>query len=213
MPSAMRTADRRVPLGRARALAAAVAIGMVACACGGGPPSAPPVDPTPVVTPGPTPVAHLSDPVKVDDVYRALLAAGLRIAPNNASTGGPVTSRSSGSTRRTSAGRWRSASSARRRAFAQPRTGRPAARPGQGEAPIAFIGENILVEWGATGGGSPKHPDDRQLAAAEALHAALDPLVSPVVGRTIVTIPGVAAPTVSLGTLGETTPRNPTKKP
>ncbi len=212
MPSAMRTADRRVPLGRARALAAAVAIGMVACACGGGSPSAPPVDPTPVVTPGPTPVAHLSDPVKVDDLYRALLAAGLRIVPNNASTGGPGHE----PVKRINATYvgWPLAisqfsSAASLRAATHWKAGSP---PGQGEASIAFIGENILVEWGATGGGSPKHPDDRQLAAAEALHAALDQLVSPVVGRTIVTIPGVAEPTVSLAPSAKPS-ANPTKKP
>ena len=50
-------------------------------------------------------------------------------------------------------------------------------------------------------GTTPKTPDDRQLAAAEALHQALDPLVSPLSARTIVAIPGVpkstAAPTAS----------------
>ena len=84
----MRIADPRAPSGRYRTLAAVVAIGLIVGACGGGPPSAPP-SATPVPTPAPTPVAHLSEPVKADSVYLALLAAGLKIAPNNASTGGP----------------------------------------------------------------------------------------------------------------------------
>ena len=44
---------------------------------------------TPVPTPAATPVAHLTAPVKADAVFRAMVAGGLRIATNNASTGGP----------------------------------------------------------------------------------------------------------------------------
>src|SRR5262245_26188942 len=88
IPSAMRTADRRVPLGRGRWLATAVAIGVFAIGCGGGAPSTAPVI-TPVPKPTPTPVAHLTAPVKADTVYLALRAAGLLIVPNNASSGGP----------------------------------------------------------------------------------------------------------------------------
>jgi len=191
----MRTAYRRAPFGRARTLAAAVTIGLVACACGGGPPSAPPASPTPVVTPGATPVAHLTEPVKADSVYQALLAAGLRIVPNNASTGGPgrdpvkrinatyagwdlAISQFSSAKNLLSSTNWKAGT-----------------KPGQGEASIAFIGLNILVEWGPTIGSSPKLPDERQVAAAAALHAALEALVSPVAARTIVSIPGVAEPT------------------
>ena len=76
-------------MARVRTLAAAVTIGLVVGACGGSPPSAPAASPTPVAMPAATPVAHLSEPVKADSVYLALLAAGLRIVPNNASTGGP----------------------------------------------------------------------------------------------------------------------------
>jgi hypothetical protein len=196
MPSAMRTADRRAPLARVRTLAAAVAIGLLAAACGGSPPSAP-ASPTPIVTPGPTPVAHLSEPVKADSVYLALLAAGLRIAANNASTGGPghdpvkrinatyagwplAISQFSSAANLIAATDWKAGD-----------------RPGQGEPSVAFMGLNILVEWGPTTGVSPKEPDDRQLAAAAALHQALDPLVSPLSARTIVAIPGVPEPTVA----------------
>jgi len=197
MPSAMRTADRRAPLARVRTLAAVVAIGLLAGACGGSPPSAPPPSATPVATPASTPVAHLSEPVKADSIYRALLAAGLRIVPNNASTGGPgfePVKRINA----TYAG-WPLAisqfsSSAALRAATDWKAG---AKPGQDESSIAFMGLNILVEFGPTTDASPKTPDDRQLAAAEALHQALDPLVSPMSARTIVAIPGVPEPTVA----------------
>ena len=59
------------------------------------------------------------------------------------------------------------------------------------------MGLNILVDGDPTTGATPKTPDDRQLAAAEALHQALDPLVSPMSARTIVAIPGVPEPTVA----------------
>jgi hypothetical protein len=184
-------------LARVRTLAAAVAIGLLAAACGGSPPSGPPASPTPVVTPGPTPIAHLSEPVKADSVYLALVAAGLRIVPNNASTGGPghepvkrinatyagwplSISQFTSSESLMAATDWKAG-----------------ARPGQGESSVAFMGLNILVEWGPTTGTEPKTPDDRQLAAAEALHQALDPLVSPLSARTIVAIPGVPESTVA----------------
>jgi hypothetical protein len=212
MPSAMRTADRRAPSGRARTLAAAVAIGLFAGACGGGPPSTPPASATPVPTPGPTPVAHLSEPVKADGVYLALLAAGLKIVPNNASTGGPgrepvkrinatyagwplAISEYSSAKSLQAATRWK-----------------PGAKPGSGEASIAFMGLNILVEWGPSTGSSPKKPDERQITAATALHDALDPLVSPLAARTIVPIPGVIAPS-SEPTTSPGPSSNPTKKP
>ena len=85
-------------------------------------------------------------------------------------------------------------------------------RPGQGESSIAFKGLNILVEYGPTTGDAPKTPDDRQLAAAEALHQALDPLVSPMSARTIVAIPGVPEPTVA-PTASPTPKAKPSPKP
>jgi len=193
-------------------LAAAVAIGLLAVACGGGQPSTAPASATPIPTPAPTPVAHLSEPVKADSVYLALLAAGLKIAPNNASTGGPgrepvkqinatyagwpltITQFSSVKSLQ-AATKWKAG-----------------AKPGQGEASINFVGLNILVEWGPTTGATPKKPDDRQLAAAGALHDALDPLVSPVTARTIVPVPGVAEPSPAPSASPKPTPK-PTKKP
>jgi hypothetical protein len=212
MPSAMRTADRRAPLARVRTLAAAVTIGLVVGACGGSPPSAPAASATPVATPAATPVAHLSEPVKADSVYLALLAAGLRIVPNNASTGGPGNEPVK-RINATYAG-WplsisQFTSSATLMAATDWKAG---AKPSQGESSIAFMGLNILVEFGPTSGATPKEPDDRQMKAAEALHQALDPLVSPMNARTIVAIPGVPESTVA-PTASPAPPAKPTAKP
>jgi len=211
MPSAMRTADRRAPLARVRTLAAAVAIGLVVGACGGSPPSAPPASPTAVAPPAATPVAHLSEPVKADSVYRALLAAGLRIVPNNASTGGPGNEPVK-RINATYAGWPLSISQFTSAATLMAATDwKAGARPGQGESSVAFKGLNILVEWGPTTGTEPKTPDDRQLAAAEALHQALDPLVSPMSARTIVAIPGV--PEATVAPIASPVPVKPSAKP
>src|SRR5262245_31729899 len=211
VPAAMRTADRRVPSGRGRTLVVAIVIGVMAIGCGGGPASAPP-SPTPVPTPAPTPVAHLMAPVKADDLYLALRRAGLRIDPNNASTGGPghepikrinatyegwplAISQYSTPASLLADIRWNNGS-----------------EPGQGEAPIAIVGLNILIEWGPTTGASPRKPDDRQLAAAEKLALALDPLVSPLSLRTIVPIPGVSpTPQPTVAPTPKPTPKPPVK--
>jgi hypothetical protein len=220
MPPAMRTADRRVPSGRRRTLVVAIVIGVMAIGCGGGPASAPP-SATPIPTPAPTPVAHLMAPAKADDVYLAMRAAGLRIDPNNASTGGPghepikrinatyagwplaITQYSTAASLLANV-KWANGSV-----------------PGQGEAPISMVGLNILIQWGPMTGASPRTPDDRQLAAAEKLALAFEPLVSPLSLRTIVPIPGVTpeptvAPTPTPSTKPTAKPKatpRPTKKP
>jgi hypothetical protein len=212
----MRTADRRVPFGRGRWLAAAIAIGVFAVGCGGGAPSVAPVV-TPAPTPAPTPVAHLSAPVQADAVFRAMVAGGLKIYTNNASTGGPghepvktinatyegwplAISEYSTPGSLLAAVKWKSGSI-----------------PGQGEAPIAIVGENILIEWGPTTGASPRRPDGQQMQAAEMLGNALNALVSPLSLRTIVPIPGVTpdptpAPTATPKVTPKPTPK-PTVKP
>ena len=76
------------------------------------------------------------------------------------------------------------------------------------EPPIAFMGLNILVEWGPSSGSSPKKPDERQITAAAALYDALDALVSPLAARMIVPIPGGIAPSAE-----PTTSPGPSAKP
>jgi hypothetical protein len=206
----MRTADRRMPFGRSRWLAAAIAIVVLTVGCGGGAPSVAPVV-TPVPTPAATPVAHLTAPVKADAVFRAMVASGLKIATNNASTGGPghepvkrinatyegwplAISEYSTPGSLLAAVPWKSGSI-----------------PGQGEAPISIIGMNILIEWGPTTGATPRKPDGRQMAAAESLASALNALVSPLSLRTIVPIPGVT-PDPTPAPTQKATPK-PTAKP
>lgn len=166
---------------------------------------------TPIPTPAATPVAHLTAPVKADAVFRAMVASGLRIATNNASTGGPghepvktinatyegwplAISEYSTPGSLFSAVKWKSGSV-----------------PGQGEAPISIAGMNILIEWGPTTGSSPRRPDGRQMAAAENLAMALNALVSPLSLRTIVPIPGVT-PDPTPAPTPKATPK-PTPKP
>ena len=56
---------------------------------------------------------------------------------------------------------------------------KPGAKPGAGEAPIEFLGLNILVRWGPIGTNKPTSTlDAGQLAAAIALRDALDPAAS-----------------------------------
>ena len=58
-------------------------------ACGGPAPSTAPSESAgPAATPGPTPVALLTEPANADQVYRALVAAGLKLQANTA-IGGP----------------------------------------------------------------------------------------------------------------------------
>lgn len=182
----------------------------MAIGCGGGPASAPP-NPTPIPTPAPTAVAHLTAPVKADDLYLAVRAAGLRIDPNNASTGGPghepvkrINATYEG---------WPLAISQ----YSTPAslldaiTWANGSVPGQGEAPVSVVGLNILIQWGPMTGASPRTPDDRQLAAVTKLALALEPLVSPLEWRTIVPIPGVT-PEPTVEPTAKPSPK-PTPKP
>ena len=109
------------------------------------------VQPTPVPTASPSPApVHLTDPVAVDVVFAALNKAGLKIKANNAGSGGDsgepvrrinatyldwplIVSEYSSSKALAKATRWKAG-----------------AKPAQGEPPIAFIGLNILIEWGPT---------------------------------------------------------------
>ena len=198
----------------------AIVIGVIAIGCGGGPASAPP-SPTAIPTPAPTAVAHLIAPVKADDLYRALWAAGLRMNQNNASTGGPghepikrinatyegwplAISQYSTPASLLADVKWKNGSV-----------------PGQGEAPVSIVGLNILIQWGPMTGASPRKPDERQLEIAAKLALALEPLVSPLALRTIVPIPGVtpeptAIPTPQVTPKATAKPKvtpKPTKKP
>jgi hypothetical protein len=178
----MRTSHRR---GTARA--ALIVVGTIlVTACGGPPPSAPPVAvATPIVTPDP----HLHEPATADQVFRALSAGGLRIVANNAMSGAsgaePVKRINA-----TYLG-WplnvaQYSSSAALSKVTQWKAGEP---PRGGEVPIAIVGLNILVTWGPTTGGKPMVPDARKVGALDPMLAILDGLLSPLRARAIVPLP------------------------
>jgi hypothetical protein len=170
-----------------------VAVACLAAACNSNPPATLVPTPAPTAIPTPTPDPHLTAPAKADDVFLALRKAGLLITPNTASTGGegrdpvkeidatyagwPLT-----------IGEYRSAAT-----LLSATHWKPGARPGPDEAPIEYIGLNILIRWGPIATGQPvKTLDARQLAAATALRDGLDHLLSPLTARTSVDLPGSA---------------------
>jgi hypothetical protein len=191
--------SNRLPRGRRRPLALLVIACALASACGSGPPSAPPParTPEPTASPSPPPI-HLIEPAAVDAIFRALDKAGLKVKANNAGSGKaghePI--------RRISATYldWPLVVSeySSSKALAKAKPWKAGAKPAQGEPPIAFIGLNILIEWGPTTTGvRPRKPEGRELAALDSLVVILDPLLSPLKARTIVpvTIPDGAIAT------------------
>ena len=122
-------------------------------------------------------------------IFRAFDKAGLKIKANNAGSGGegrePV--------RRINATYhdWPLVVSeySSSKALAKAKPWKEGAKPAQGEPPIAFIGLNILVEWGPTTTGvRPGKPEADELAALASLVEILDPMLSPLKTRTIVPV-------------------------
>jgi hypothetical protein len=174
-----------------RSIAVLVCLALSAAACGEAPSSASPsARPTPVVTPDP----HLGASTTVDDVWRGLGSAGVRLTANNASAGVPgddLVKRINA----TYLGWPLNVSEFRTRAALVRATDwKPGVRPGQGEAPVAIAGANILVTWGPQTGATPAAPDGRQLEGLDELVTALDGLLAPLRVRSVVAIdvPGVA---------------------
>ncbi len=141
----------------------------------------------PTASPSPPPV-HLSEPAAADAVFRALNKAGFTVVASTAGSGGtghePV--------RRITATfeDWPLVVSeySSTKALAKAKPWKSGMKPGPGEPPIAFIGLNILIEWGPTNGGRPKKPGDRALVSAVSLVKVIDPLLSPLKARTIVPV-------------------------
>lgn len=169
-------------------LGAVLAFG--AAACGEAATSAvPTVRPTPLITPDP----HLSDPAALEDVWRGLGAAGLAMTANNA-TAGTADSSLVKRINATYLGWPLNVSQYRSSILLDKETPWPAGeKPGQGEAPVAIVGANILVTWGPQTGEEPADPDARQVDGLDDLVAALDRLLKPLRIRTSVdvAIPGV----------------------
>ena len=158
-------------------LGIAVAAALVV-ACGGNavPSAGPSGNPSPLITL----VPHLVEPVSVDDLIRKLVAAGLRLTPNTASVGA-----SGEPVKRVNAtyGSWPLVLTQYSTAAALREVADfdPSRRPSLGESPYILAGLNILLELGphSTNDRTPAPPSDNQRAAAEALVAALHPLIGP----------------------------------
>lgn len=184
----MRNSNRRRG-GRSGPVASILAIVMVVAGCGSSATARPPTPaPTPVITADP----HLRDPASLEDIFNALAAAGLRVTPNNAVAAAEprrkinatfvdwpfVVSEFSSTAARKAATRW------------NPKV--PVARD---EAPYAFAGLNMLIEFGptVTNNATAVAPALPYQEAAAALVRVLDPLIGPLEERAVVPIPVPAA--------------------
>jgi hypothetical protein len=182
-----------------RAVTALVAVVLVAgCGAAASTPAPGTSGGAPLVTPDP----HLTAPAHVDDVFRLLGSAGIRIIPNTASegtTGDPVKRITATYTD------WPLVLTEFSSASALRRVGGfdPSEPPRRGEAPYILAGLNILVEYGArnTNDPAPVPADAAHLKALMALVAALDPLLGPLSQRSVqpIALPGVtpAPPTAA----------------
>jgi hypothetical protein len=145
--------------------------------------------------PAATPDPHLTDPATVDDVFRKLSAAGLRITPNTATSGRdgePV--------------KWVNATYrdwpliiaqfSSSTALLESTRFDPGALPGRGQAPYRIVGLNILVEYGpsVTNSESPPVPDQQRRAAASELVEVLDLLLGPLQQSAIDPVPLPGSP-------------------
>jgi hypothetical protein len=222
LTAVMRTSNQFAARGsqpRSRSLAAVlIAMGLFVAACGSPPPSVAPVtpQPTPVVTPNP----HLVDPASADAVFTAIARARLPISANTAAAGtDPVKQINA-----TYLG-WpmliSQYTSGASLAKARPWTaGDP---PVRGEAPVAIIGLNILIEWGPMTGAKPPTLDDAQVKAMAVFLKAIDPYIGPLRVRTTTAldVPVASAaptptpsPTASASAAPSRKPSpKPTKKP
>jgi len=188
--ASIRPAMRRSNRGWSLATVAFVAALVAACGPGATPPPVATPDPTPVITPNP----HLAEPASVDEVFRLLTRAGLRITPNTASTGadGQLVKRINATYMD-----WPLVLSQYSSTAALRKAERFGAKvqPRQGDAPFTFAGLNILVEFGphASNDRVPASPSPAKRDAAIALVAALDSLLGPLVQRSVTPVPLPAA--------------------
>ena len=174
---------------------AALACLIAACTTAAPPTPAPTAVRTPFAFPTPWP--HLTAPATADDAYLALLADRLTITPIGATSGG---SRDPVKRIQATYEHWTLyiAGYKSAKTLEDASKWKAGAKPGKGEAPIEFIGLNILVQWGPITADVPTaNLDARQLAAATALRDKLDRLLSPLKVRTTVALPAATASTPS----------------
>jgi hypothetical protein len=177
----------------------------------------PSVSPAPAATPDP----HLSEPVAADDIYKAFGKGGVVITPINANLGQgnpnivkQINANLGGWPLRIT--QYKSGDAMRREL-----DWTPGQSPGGDEAPYAFAGLNILIQFGPISARAPGIPDAGRLAAAASIVAILDPLLWPLAQRSVVAIPmrtpipvATPAPTAKPTAKPTTAPtKAPSKKP
>ncbi len=174
------------PVARRLSPWAAGLLALAVVGCGSAAPaSAPPtVAPTPVVTPDP----HLREPVTADQIFRALSVAKLGIVANNANSGGG--NKDIVKQINADIGSWPlRIIEYRSSAVLAKATGWKAGQaPGSDEAPYAFAGLNVLLQYGPISARAPSAPDATRQKAAAAIVAVLDPLLWPLAQRSVVPI-------------------------
>lgn len=174
------------------ALGLAIASALVA-GCGSAVPSsaAPSARQAPVITPDP----HLTEPATADEVFVAIRSGSLALSVNNATAGTP----NEPLVKRINAhvanwplviSEFRS-SAALREAIGWD----PTLPPAQGDPPYAFVGLNILIEFGPVTGPLAT-PDSTRRDQAEQVIALIDPLLWPLEQRAVVAI-ATRTPTVT----------------
>jgi hypothetical protein len=195
--------------GRAARAVLALVLGMAplaVVACSGAPGASPSPTPAPVVA-TPTPDPHLGDPASVDDVFRKLSAAGLRITANTATAGAEPIKRVSATYRDWPLILTQYSSSS---ALLEAARFDPTKPPRRGQAPYRIVGLNILVEYGpsVTNSKTPPIADEKRQLAAIALIEVLDDLLGPLQQSAVEPLPLPGAVSI-----GETAPPNASPKP
>lgn len=185
-----------------RLLLASMVVAGVFLACSTPPPASPP--PSPTVAPTASPDPHLSEPASVDELFRKMSGAGLRITANTATSG-----RDAEPVKQVNAtySDWPLIITqfSSRAALVETTRFDPAKPPRRGQAPYRLVGLNILVEYGprVTNSELPPAPDPARRVAAIALVEVLDLLLGPLQQSAVepVPLPGSApTPTSSAGT-------------
>jgi len=190
----MRHSNRVARAGRgSRAAVGCLALLAVTLLAACSPAAAQSAPPTPTATPSPTPDPHLSEPVTADQIFRALALAKTGIVANNANSGNGnknivkqinadigswplrITEYTSSATRAKSIA-WKGSA------------------PVRNQAPYAVAGLNVVVEFGPINkAGAPVAADPARAKHAEAIVAALDPLLWPLAQHSVVMIPARSA--------------------
>ena len=171
---------------------------------------------TPQPTPTATPDPHLSEPVTADQIFRALGAAKLGIVANNANSGGGRADVLK--LINADIGNWPLRITEYRTTAARKKAVRwkAGAAPVRNQAPYAFAGLNVVIEFGPVAiGAAPKKPDAARHAMAIEIAAALDPLLWPLDQHSVVTVETrPPSPAASVGSSAKPSPsKAPSPKP